>query len=100
MQTSKRSAPSWPATSAAAPDTCRSPIRWVHTLTTNELSFSAPTTIEAAVADLADEGSMALGGGTSVAILLKNGLIDAERLVYLGRIPELSGVTTRGDGAI
>jgi carbon-monoxide dehydrogenase medium subunit len=69
-------------------------------LTTSELSFTAPTTIEAAVADLADEGSMALGGGTSVAILLKNGIIDAEQLVYLGRIPDLSGITTRSDGTI
>ena len=65
-----------------------------------ELSFTAPTTIAAALTDMAAEGSIALGGGTSVAILLKNGLIDADQLVYLGHIPELSGIAATDGGDI
>lgn len=66
----------------------------------SELSFSAPSTIADAVAQLAGEGSMAIGGGTSMAILMKNGLLDVERLVYLGRITELSGISELADGTI
>ncbi len=66
----------------------------------DELSFTAPTTIAAALTDMAAEGSIALGGGTSVAILLKNGLIDADQLVYLGHIPELSGIAATDGGDI
>ncbi len=61
----------------------------------DEVSFAAPGTLADALGELSDEGSIAVGGGTSVAILLKSRLLDARRLVYLGRVPGLSGVGER-----
>lgn len=43
---------------------------------------------------------MAVGGGTSVALMLKNRLIQPDRLVYLGRLADLSGVSEDADGEI
>jgi carbon-monoxide dehydrogenase medium subunit len=64
-------------------------------LTGVETSFVAPLTLADALGELGDEGSIAVGGGTSVAILLKSRLLDARRLVYLGRIGSLGGVSVR-----
>lgn len=66
----------------------------------NELSFSAPTTVADALDQLSGDASMAIAGGTSLTILMKNGFIDVDQLVYLGRIPELAGVGQRADGAV
>jgi aerobic carbon-monoxide dehydrogenase medium subunit len=52
--------------------------------------FSAPVTLSEALAELAGgEDVIAMGGGTSVSLLLKNGLIEPGRIVWLARIPEL-----------
>lgn len=60
-----------------------------------EGAFRAPDTVADALGELRDEGSVAVAGGTSLAILLKSGLLDARRLVYLGRIRELGGAGER-----
>lgn len=62
-------------------------------------TFVAPTNLDDALGDLAGGGALAVGGGTSVALLLKNRLVEPERLVYLGKIPDLSGVAVE-DGDI
>lgn len=41
---------------------------------------------------LAAPGAMALAGGTSLVMLLKHGLIDPEKLVYLGGLTSLAGI--------
>lgn len=58
----------------------------------SELGFVAPATIDGALDELAAGEALALAGGTSIALLLKNQLTEADRLVYLGRIPELAGI--------
>jgi carbon-monoxide dehydrogenase medium subunit len=52
--------------------------------------FSAPVTLSEALAELSGEQDViAMGGGTSVGLLLKNGLIEPGKIVWLARIPEL-----------
>lgn len=58
-------------------------------------SFVAPTSLDQAVAELADDGAMVLGGGTATALLLKNDLIDPAKLVWLGRVAGLGGIEPR-----
>jgi carbon-monoxide dehydrogenase medium subunit len=65
-----------------------------------EIAFVAPATVADALGELRDEGAIAVGGGTSVAMLLKSRLLDARRLVYLGRVPELAGAEERPGGEI
>jgi carbon-monoxide dehydrogenase medium subunit len=60
-------------------------------LTGGDTSFVAPATLAGALDELGGEGAIAVGGGTSVAILLKSRMLEVRRLVYLGRIRELSG---------
>lgn len=51
--------------------------------------FSAPATLEEALGEMAGDGDViAMGGGTSVGMLLKNGLIAPGKIVWLARIPE------------
>lgn len=54
-----------------------------------ELDAVLPTSLHEALAALEDEGALAIGGGTSVALLLRNGLLDPRRLVFLARVREL-----------
>jgi carbon-monoxide dehydrogenase medium subunit len=55
-----------------------------------ELEFRVPVTLGAALRELAGgEGVIAMGGGTSVGMLLKNDLIELRTIVWLARIPEL-----------
>lgn len=60
-----------------------------------EPAFETPTTVEEAVAAMGAEDAVALAGGTSVGLLIGQGLLAPERLVWLGRIPELSGVVVQ-----
>jgi carbon-monoxide dehydrogenase medium subunit len=66
----------------------------------SELIFSTPTSVEDAIAELAGEDALAVGGGTSIALMLKNRLIEPERLVYLGKVPGLSGISETDSGEI
>ena len=61
-----------------------------------EPEFCAPATLEQALAELAGgEDVIAMGGGTSVGLLLKNDLIEPRKIVWLARIPELRELTAR-----
>ncbi len=62
--------------------------------------FAAPATVEEALAALQAEHSVALGGGTQVVTLLKTGLLDPERVVWLGRIGALAELRVRPDGTL
>ena len=68
----------------------------------DDLIFSAPATVAEAVAQLAgqDGDAIAMGGGTSVAMLLKHGLIEPGRIVWLGRVPGLRRLAATGDGSL
>jgi aerobic carbon-monoxide dehydrogenase medium subunit len=62
-------------------------------LTRADLVFSVPETLSDAVAELAaGPDAMAMGGGTSIGLLLKNYLIEPRAIVWLARIPELRRV--------
>jgi carbon-monoxide dehydrogenase medium subunit len=69
-------------------------------LTGGDTTFVAPATLAGALDELGGEGAIAVGGGTSVAILLKSRMLEVQRLVYLGRIRELSGAEERAGGEI
>ena len=62
--------------------------------------FRSPATVSQALVDLGVDGAVALGGGTALLILVKSGLLQPDRVVWLGRIPELQQITMRGDGAV
>lgn len=53
-----------------------------------------------ALDEMSLDGAVAMSGGTQVALLLKSGLLDARRLVWLGRVKELSGVEARPEGLV
>jgi carbon-monoxide dehydrogenase medium subunit len=62
--------------------------------------FVRPGSLEEALSELADPGAMALGGGTSVVMFLKNGMIQPDKLVFVGGLGALSGVTRGPAGDI
>ena len=55
--------------------------------------FIAPATVADAISALRTEGALAVGGGTSVGLLLGQSLIEPDVLVWLGKIPQLRGIT-------
>lgn len=63
-----------------------------------ELTFKTPETLSEALAELAADDSIAVAGGTSVALLLKNQLVDPAKLVWLGKIAELQGISLTPEG--
>jgi len=66
-----------------------------------ELDFAVPATVEEAVAELAGEAeAIAMGGGTSVAMLLKNNLIFPDRIVWLAGVPALRQLAVSADGSL
>jgi carbon-monoxide dehydrogenase medium subunit len=62
--------------------------------------FIAPASVDQAVAALREEDTVALGGGTSFVMMWKQNLVSPSRVVWLGRIPELRGISAGGDGSI
>lgn len=62
--------------------------------------FLAPATLDGALAELASEGSIALAGGTSLVLMLKQDLVPAGRVVWLGRVGELRGISSTPDGEL
>ena len=59
-----------------------------------DLAFCAPETLDAALRELGEsEDVIAMGGGTSVAMLLKNDLIAPRKIVWLAHIRELRQLT-------
>jgi aerobic carbon-monoxide dehydrogenase medium subunit len=70
-------------------------------LPAGDLAFSAPATVRDAVAELAEgEDVIAMSGGTSVALLLKHGLIDPRKIVWLAKVPGLRQVEASPDGGL
>jgi aerobic carbon-monoxide dehydrogenase medium subunit len=66
-----------------------------------DLIFSAPATLADALGELAGgEDVIAMGGGTSVGLLLKNDLIEPRKIVWLARIPELRQVADGTGGEL
>lgn len=64
-----------------------------------DLDFSAPATLSEALAELAaGEDAVAMGGGTSVGLLLKNNLIEPGKIVWLAKIPELREIVAGPGG--
>ncbi|HUZ22006.1 MAG TPA: FAD binding domain-containing protein [Acidimicrobiales bacterium] len=59
-----------------------------------------PATVPEACQALTGDGALALGGGTAMGLLLRNGLVEPERLVWLGRIAALGGIAVGTDGSL
>lgn len=54
--------------------------------------FLAPTTLEEALGALGGDDTHLLGGGTALALLLKTGMVEAARVVWLGHVAELRDI--------
>ncbi len=62
--------------------------------------FTTPAGIPEALNHLAQEGALAVGGGSQVGLMLRHGLIEPSRLVWLGRIAELSDIRRAANGSL
>lgn len=62
--------------------------------------ISTPTTVADALGELGHENTLAVGGGTSIALMLKNRLIEPDRLVLLNQVPTLSGIEELPGGTV
>ncbi len=71
--------------------------RPVNTLVTDADGFVAASTVDEAVAALGYPGAVAVGGGTSIGLMIGQGLISPPQLVWLGQIPELREISDHGD---
>lgn len=69
-------------------------------MTHRDLGFVAPRTVAEALDALADGESLAVGGGTSVALLLKHRMIEPARLVHLAGVAGLAGIARTGAGDV
>ena len=58
-----------------------------------DLVFRAPETLDEALRELEDSDVIAMSGGTSVGMLLKNDLIAPRKIVWLARVRELRQLT-------
>jgi CO/xanthine dehydrogenase FAD-binding subunit len=63
----------------------------------SELAFVAPSSVAAVLDELADPGAVLVGGGTSLALLARAGLIEPSRYVSVGGVPELRGIEVVGE---
>lgn len=64
------------------------------------MTIAAPTSVADALIELGQENTLAVGGGTSIALMLKNRLIEPDKLVLLHGVRELGGISKTGDGAL
>jgi len=62
--------------------------------------YECPATIEDAVAAMRAVGARALAGGTDLIPQLREGRRDADRIVDLKRIPELTAISALSEGGI
>ena len=62
--------------------------------------FTTPASIQEAVYHLQKEGALAVGGGTQVGLMLRHGLIEPSRIVWLGRIAELTEMRRDAGGSL
>jgi len=63
-------------------------------------AYACPATIEDAVAAMRADGARALAGGTDLIPQTREGRRQVASLVDLKRIPELTGISRRADGAL
>jgi carbon-monoxide dehydrogenase medium subunit len=66
---------------------------WRITLPSTKTEFLAPTSIDEALQAISYEDAIFLGGGTSTALLYKTRLIEPSRVVWLGALRDLSGIS-------
>jgi carbon-monoxide dehydrogenase medium subunit len=66
----------------------------------DEPVFASPRTLDEALEAVRDGDALIVGGGTSLAVLLKQRLVEPEKLVWLGRVDELTGISRDADGAL
>lgn len=62
-----------------------------------ETEFLAPTSIDEALRAISTEDAIFLGGGTSTALLYKTRLIEPSRVVWLGALGDLNGISVSDD---
>jgi len=62
-----------------------------------ELAFVAPSSVAAVLDELTDPGAVLVGGGTSLALLARAGLIEPSRYVSVGGVAELHGIEVVGE---
>jgi aerobic carbon-monoxide dehydrogenase medium subunit len=62
-----------------------------------ELAFVAPSSVASVLDELADPGAVLVGGGTSLALLARAGLIEPSRYVSVGGVAELHGIEVVGE---
>jgi aerobic carbon-monoxide dehydrogenase medium subunit len=65
-----------------------------------ELTFSTPSSVAQVLEELADPGAVLVGGGTSLALLARAGLIEPSRYVSVGRVAELHGIEVVGEALV
>jgi xanthine dehydrogenase YagS FAD-binding subunit len=63
-------------------------------------SYHRPETVDAALAALAADHAVALGGGTDLLLTLREQLVHAEHLVDLRRLPNARDISARDDGSV
>jgi aerobic carbon-monoxide dehydrogenase medium subunit len=63
----------------------------------SELAFVAPSSVAAVLDELATPGAVLVGGGTSLALLARAGLIEPSPYVSVGGVPELHGIEVVGE---
>jgi aerobic carbon-monoxide dehydrogenase medium subunit len=66
----------------------------------SELAFVTPSSIAGVLEELADPGAVLVGGGTSLALLARAGLIEPSRYVSVGGVAELHGINLVGDTVV
>lgn len=64
-----------------------------------EPAFLSPASVDEALEAMAEPDAVAVAGGTSIGLLVGQGLLAPTRLVWLGRIPELGTIAAQ-DGAL
>ena len=66
----------------------------------SEVSFSAPSTLLEAAQAVAEDEALAVAGGTSIGLLLRQRLIEPTALVSLHRIPDLTDIRMTESGEL
>jgi carbon-monoxide dehydrogenase medium subunit len=63
----------------------------------SDLAFVTPSSVAGVLEELGDPGAVLVGGGTSLALLARAGLIEPSRYVSVGGVAELHGIEVVGD---
>ncbi len=65
-----------------------------------DFAYECPATVQAAVAAIRADGARALAGGTDLIPQLREGRRQADRIVDLKRVPELTAISVLPEGGI